>query len=358
MATSRVILDTTQYVRVNVGYTSLILQAHRDSVRIALSDLQPAKSNTAFHTLDESDDPLPFPIVDTNVWALALTDKSSLIVTEADAPLSVGFGDSANLDAFSRLRTSEPFGIFDNKNITSRNRNQWVEIISGVIITYSGLTGVFQAAEEIRGLLPSKFIAIGTINTDNGTDTMNIDCNHNDFQVGDTITGQTSGATATVVSVGTGSNIQHSYDRSSVILTTGTGATDKAIRQTHRYHAYVPGKSNLSLLTFVLGSVVTNVVRRVGIFDDLNGIFLEQTESELAFVIRTATSGSASDASRVVQSDWNKDKLDGTGASGVNLDATKTQILFIDYQWLGVGRVRIGFDIMSSHTLMIFLSFI
>jgi hypothetical protein len=37
------------------------------------------------------------------------------------------------------------------------------------------------------------------------------------------------------------------------------------------------------------------------------------------------------------------DKLDGTGASGITLDFTKTQILIIDLEWLGVGRVRFGF---------------
>jgi hypothetical protein len=234
--------------------------------------------------------------------------------------------------------------VFDNKNISSRNRNQWEEIISGAILTYSGLTGTFQVAEEIRGTLPVDSIAIAIINTDDGS-SMNIDADHNDFRVGDTITGQTSGATATVVSTNTGSDIQHNYDRSSVILTTGTGATDSAIRSTHRYHAYVPGKSNLTLFTFVLGSPVTNVKRRLGIFDELNGIFFEQTESEYAFVIRTSTSGSVSDANRVIQSNWNVDKFDGNGPSGIIIDLTKAQILFIEYQWLGVGRVRVGFDI-------------
>jgi hypothetical protein len=35
--------------------------------------------------------------------------------------------------------------------------------------------------------------------------------------------------------------------------------------------------------------------------------------------------------------------MDGTGPSGVNLDFTKTQIFFLDLEWLGVGRVRMGF---------------
>jgi hypothetical protein len=44
--------------------------------------------------------------------------------------------------------------------------------------------------------------------------------------------------------------------------------------------------------------------------------------------------------------------MDGSGnknnPSGVTLDLTKTHIVIIDYQWLGVGRVRVGFDIGGS----------
>jgi hypothetical protein len=35
--------------------------------------------------------------------------------------------------------------------------------------------------------------------------------------------------------------------------------------------------------------------------------------------------------------------MDGNGASGITLDFTKTQIGVIDFEWLGVGRVRMGF---------------
>jgi hypothetical protein len=60
--------------------------------------------------------------------------------------------------------------------------------------------------------------------------------------------------------------------------------------------------------------------------------------------IRSYATGNAVDT-KVVQSSWNLDKLDGTGASGLTLNLSRAQILVIDFQWLGVGRVRIGFDI-------------
>jgi hypothetical protein len=56
----------------------------------------------------------------------------------------------------------------------------------------------------------------------------------------------------------------------------------------------------------------------------------------------------------VVQSAWNGDPLDGSGASGITLDTTKAQILFADFEWLGVGSVRVGFVIdgqyITAHT--------
>ena len=59
-------------------------------------------------------------------------------------------------------------------------------------------------------------------------------------------------------------------------------------------------------------------------------------------MIRTYTSGAVTET-RIPQSEWNKDKCDGTGTSGFNINFTKTQLAFIDFQWLGVGRVRCGF---------------
>jgi hypothetical protein len=36
--------------------------------------------------------------------------------------------------------------------------------------------------------------------------------------------------------------------------------------------------------------------------------------------------------------------LDGNGISGITLDETKDNIYIIDYQWLGAGRIRFGFN--------------
>lgn len=142
---------------------------------------------------------------------------------------------------------------------------------------------------------------------------------------------------------GTGGNSYNS-NQSSVTLTTG-GASSTAVRQSRQYIRYQPGKSMLLMFSGTLGTRAVNTTRRIGLFDVSNGIFLEQTDSDIAWVIRTNTSGSPVNAARVVQSAWNVDTLDGTGASGLILDESEAIIGIIDLEWLGVGRVRVGFVI-------------
>lgn len=177
-----------------------------------------------------------------------------------------------NLDAFGRLRVSNPFTIFDSQNRYAKD-SQFSEALTGSG-TATFLTN--EAAVEMK-------------------------------------------------------------------VTTSSG--DKVVRQSKRVMPYQPGKSLLVLATFVMAEGEEDLQQRVGYFNANNGVFFQQKDDVLSFVIRTSTSGSVSDARTVDQADWNTDKLDGTGSSGITLDVTKTQILFMDFEWLGVGSVRCGFII-------------
>jgi hypothetical protein len=132
-------------------------------------------------------------------------------------------------------------------------------------------------------------------------------------------------------------------------VTTASG--DKVVRQSKRRFPYQPGKSLLVLATFVLGAAQTNLRQRVGYFDDNNGVFLQLDNNELSFVLRSYVTGSTSDTRKVAKSSWNVDKFDGTGPSKLTLDTTKAQILFFDFEWLGVGSVRCGFVINGKFYL-------
>ena len=185
----------------------------------------------------------------------------------------IRIADSANVDAFSRLRVSYPISIFTHQN------------------SYGIDTDIYETVKS-----------------------------------------------------GAGTAVTYLPNEDSCNLTVGTVSGEYTIRQTFRYFPYTPGKSQLVVMTGVLGAGVTNVTKRIGYFDNSNGLFFEQADSTLKVVRRTFTSGAAVD-NAVNQSAWNIDKFDGSGPSGLIIDVSKAQIFVIDFQWLGAGRVRFGFNI-------------
>jgi hypothetical protein len=143
---------------------------------------------------------------------------------------------------------------------------------------------------------------------------------------------------------GSGTTTTYLTNRSSTILGVGNLTAGKRVRQTFRHFNYQPGKSQLFMQTFTFDVKATGITRRVGQFNDKNGIFLEQTPTVTNVCLRSYATGVAVNR-KIAQSDWNIDKLDGTGASGITLDESKSQIFFADYEWLGVGTVAYGFFI-------------
>jgi len=115
-------------------------------------------------------------------------------------------------------------------------------------------------------------------------------------------------------------------------------------RETKKVFSYQPGKSLLVISTFDMSPAKTNLRQRVGYFNDDNGLYLQLEDSTLSFVERSLVTGSVTETI-TNQADWNIDKLDGTGPSGITLDITKAQILWMDIEWLGLGTVRLGFVI-------------
>jgi len=129
-----------------------------------------------------------------------------------------------------------------------------------------------------------------------------------------------------------------------VNLNVNTTNGSQVLRETTKVFPYQPGKSLLVLTTFVMAPSQNNFRQRVGYFSTDNGYYLEQNNSTVSFVERSFVSGVLVNTP-IDQSDWNVDPMDGSGPSGITLDLTKAQILFMDFEWLGVGTVRIGFVI-------------
>ncbi len=197
-----------------------------------------------------------------------------LVASMETIPVSIG---GTNVDAFGRLRVSQPYTLFDSQNRYAAD---------------------------------------------------------NQFDVATTGTG-----TTTFLS-----------DEAAVKMEVTAGGVGSVKRQSYRSFPYQPGKGLLVLMTFVMdGSQSLNLTQRAGYYNDSNGVFFQRVDGTYAFVLRSSVTGSPSDARTVTQANWNGDKLDGTGASGLILDPSKAQILWMDFEWLGVGSVRCGFIINGEY---------
>jgi hypothetical protein len=152
-------------------------------------------------------------------------------------------------------------------------------------------------------------------------------------------------------STATGGSTTFVSDESTVDMDVTTSSGSKVVRQSYRVFPYQPGKGLLVLATFVMNTPKENLRQRVGYFSTDNGVFFQVNNTTTSFVLRTNTSGTPSDTRTVNQADWNGDKLDGTGPSGYTLDTSKAQILWMDFEWLGVGSVRCGFIINGEYIL-------
>lgn len=69
-------------MKANSTQRAVRLQSKRDSVHIVFADSKPDFDEEAFHTLSAADDDMVIEVIDTDVWALAITDRSSLVITE------------------------------------------------------------------------------------------------------------------------------------------------------------------------------------------------------------------------------------------------------------------------------------
>lgn len=116
---------------------------------------------------------------------------------------------------------------------------------------------------------------------------------------------------------------------------------------THASQIWFPlevGTGNLIVMATRLGDAGSSgdgTTRNWGSFGPDDGFFFSLVEDTLYVVHRRTFNGVKTDGT-FPQSNWNVDKLDGTGASGFTLDLTKNNAYFIDYQWIGGGVIRWG----------------
>lgn len=81
MATSRVSLSKSEYVRVNFGLNPITIEAAEGVVHVAVTNYQPSLNNKAFHRVKDWER-LHIQQPDANVWVLAVSGVQKCVVTE------------------------------------------------------------------------------------------------------------------------------------------------------------------------------------------------------------------------------------------------------------------------------------
>ena len=171
--------------------------------------------------------------------------------------------DSPSIDAFARMRVSQPTTLFDGKQVTDSGSLYWSTK------TVGNATSSFQQVSA-----------------------------------------------------------------SSLFTLSGSGTV---LRQTKRRFGYQSGKSQLIVCTGNFININDPVDKRVGYFDNNNGIFFHSSASTFNVGLRKNGVDTI-----ISQSSWNLDIFNGSGSSGRIIDPDCSQIYFFDIEWLGVGRVRYG----------------
>lgn len=219
-------------------------------------------------------------ILTTNSYYGTNQNQPLYIASSPNFSLNVEYKDGPNIDAFGRLRTSMPTTLFDSKTLHNKQSLFWSQ-------------------------------------TANGNAAINF----------------------------TGNNI----DASVTLSCSNVG--EYAIRQTKQRFNYQPGKSQLAIFTGIL-EPVSNAIKRYGLFQSLTaspfepncGLYFETLiDSPSSIAVVQKNDGFLVPTVSAKREEWNIDKLDGNGPSGKTLTLSACNIFLIDYEWLGVGRVRFGF---------------
>jgi len=143
-----------------------------------------------------------------------------------------------------------------------------------------------------------------------------------------------------IKTVGSATVTWNSGSADSTLKVTQTSGS-RAIKQTKRIFNYQPAKSQQVICTGKFDGRVNGIKKSFGLFDDNDGFFFQTSGSSFGVVLRKTINGIKTDTF-VSQSTWNLDKMNGIGPSGNTLDISKAQIYTVDFEWLGVGRVRYG----------------
>lgn len=276
MATSRIALDTTQYVRVNFGLNPMIIEAAEGEVKVAVTTNQPSLTNKAFHRVSDRAR-LVLDRPDAHVWVLATTPSQKAVVTEqiVNADIISDADGTGN-----RLST---MGIISDRLGRSAKVSQ-----KGELLTAS--------------------------NTDD------IDVNFQ-YTIRSAETVETTTGTGTVSHPGAGG----SYAELSP--GTGVGSAELVSRRAVRYRA---GHEVYCELSHIFRTPESNLNQWFGFINDSDRLAVGYQGLDLGILFREGGNDTF-----VSRDDFTLDKLDGTGPSGFTIDPQTINVSRCAFVWHG-----------------------
>ena len=138
------------------------------------------------------------------------------------------------------------------------------------------------------------------------------------------------------------------YSQIRMAVTSAVGS--KVIRQTRNVQRYTPGRSQHISFAVRMETPVTGIRRRMGMYNqEGDGFFFEDCgtvdgagQPQYACVV---VNSGTNTTERIYRADWNGDKLDGTGPSGITANPAAQQLVSIEYEWYGSGQIVFMFVI-------------
>jgi len=130
-------------------------------------------------------------------------------------------------------------------------------------------------------------------------------------------------------------------EQSSLKMNVNASIGDKVIRQSKIYNRARLGKSQLIFISGNLGMPVNGITKKIGYFDDNNGVYIDSTDSTVSIVVRSKATSNITELV-IPQTSWNLDQLNGSGSSTISVDFSKDQVFVFDIEWMGTGKVRAG----------------
>ena len=132
----------------------------------------------------------------------------------------------------------------------------------------------------------------------------------------------------------TGSGAVSQSSPFAVVSTTAATNSSASVESKGNLH-YRTGQGGLCMFTAIFTAGIAGSVQEVGLGGSVDGFFFGFNGASFGINKRSNSADGY-----IPQSSWNKDKMDGTGRSGMTLVPTNGNVYKIQYQWLGFGAIN------------------